>query len=337
MGCVLFLGFPSETLGQTSNGKIWAWGHNGFGQSDVPSPNTGFIAIAAGFYHSLALENLDSAPPGTSATISPSPNLAGWNNLDAVVTLSAEDNEGGTGVKEIRYSLTGATSVPVTSVPGNSAQINISAEGTTNLNYWAVDNAGNEEATKTQQIYIDKTPPLISGSINPAPNAAGWNNADVTVSFSASDGLSGIASITPPQTISSEGAGQTISGEAVDKAGNAATTHVVVNIDKSAPVITITATPNILWPPNNKMVNVKIGGSAVDGISGISSITFKVKDEYGKVEPAITGFGSSIQLEASRDGNDMDGRVYTITVVVRDKAGNERTASTTVLVPHDQR
>jgi hypothetical protein len=177
---------------------------------------------------------------------------------------------------------------------------------------------------------------LIAGSITPAPNPAGWINSNATVSFSASDSLSGVASKTPDQVISSEGRGQIISGEAIDKAGNKATTQVTVNIDKSSPTVSITATPNFLWPPNQKMIDVKIGGSAIDGISGIASLAFKVKDEYGKVEPAISGFGSSIRLEAWRNGDDRDGRLYIITVTVKDNAGNEATASTTVLVPHDQ-
>ncbi|MHC4414820.1 MAG: hypothetical protein ACYS0G_06005, partial [Planctomycetota bacterium] len=34
-----------------------AWGHNGFGQCDVPAPNTGFVALAAeGGAHSMALK-----------------------------------------------------------------------------------------------------------------------------------------------------------------------------------------------------------------------------------------------------------------------------------------
>jgi len=36
---------------------IVAWGHNTYGQCDVPSPNTGFITVAAGYSHSLGLRN----------------------------------------------------------------------------------------------------------------------------------------------------------------------------------------------------------------------------------------------------------------------------------------
>ena len=33
-----------------------AWGNNGFGQTNVPTPNTGFVAVAAGYVHSLGLK-----------------------------------------------------------------------------------------------------------------------------------------------------------------------------------------------------------------------------------------------------------------------------------------
>lgn len=46
----------SVTLAQTSDGRIVAWGYNNLGQCDVPPPNTGFTAVAAGIYHSLGLQ-----------------------------------------------------------------------------------------------------------------------------------------------------------------------------------------------------------------------------------------------------------------------------------------
>jgi len=39
-----------------SSGSIVAWGDNFYGQCDVPSPNKGFIAISAGWMHSLGLK-----------------------------------------------------------------------------------------------------------------------------------------------------------------------------------------------------------------------------------------------------------------------------------------
>ncbi len=46
-----------HSLGLRNDGSIAAWGRNNYGQCDVPSPNTGFIAVAVGEHHSLGLRN----------------------------------------------------------------------------------------------------------------------------------------------------------------------------------------------------------------------------------------------------------------------------------------
>ncbi len=85
------------------------------------------------------------------------------------------------------------------------------------------------------------------------------------------------------------------------------------------------------------MRDIVINGTAADSESGVASIEITVKDEYGIYNMTVPGFGSTIQLEAWREGTDKDGRHYTITVVATDKAGNKSTAVTEVLVPHDMR
>jgi len=44
----------------------------------------------------------------------------------------------------------------------------------------------------------------------------------------------------------------------------------------------------------------------------------------------------TISLQASRNGNDKDGRHYTITVSAGDFAGNLGVTAAVVIVPHDQ-
>ena len=123
----------------------------------------------------------------------------------------------------------------------------------------------------------------------------------------------------------------------VDNVGNVEEAHNQTHyVDDSLPIVTISASPSSLWPPNNKMENVLISGSATDAGSGIASITFTVEDEYNLVEPTLTGFGQTIQLQAMRYGYDMDGRTYTITATATDNLGHLTTASTIVRVPHDQ-
>src|SRR5262249_38375720 len=76
--------------------------------------------------------------------------------------------------------------------------------------------------------------------LTPAPNSSGWNNTPVTVSFPATDSLSGVATVTPPVTVTTEGAQQDVSGTATDRAGNSSTVHATVNLDTTPPRVGIT-------------------------------------------------------------------------------------------------
>jgi hypothetical protein len=116
-------------------------------------------------------------------------------------------------------------------------------------------------------------------------------------------------------------------------------------VDTTPPVVTISANPTTLWPPDGKMVPVTISGAITDTGSGVNASTpaYAVVDEYGQVQPGgpiILGSGgtysTTVCLQASRDGSDKDGRQYTITVSAKDNAGNLGSASTVVTVPHDQ-
>ena len=72
--------------------------------------------------------------------------------------------------------------------------------------------------------------------------------------------------------------------------------------------------------------------------SGIVEVEITLNDEYGSVVgQVVPGFGSSLWLEAWRDGSDIDGRTYTVTAVASDAAGNSSEQSATVIVPHDMR
>ena len=69
-------------------------------------------------------------------------------------------------------------------------------------------------------------------------------------------------------------------------------------------------------------------------------------DEYGECEPEVQdilpediidgNWERTIELMASRRGNDKDGRTYTIIVTATDNLGNAITKEIEVIVPHDQ-
>ncbi|MBI4311362.1 MAG: SBBP repeat-containing protein, partial [Chloroflexi bacterium] len=195
----------------------------------------------------------DSTPPIIVPTVFPSPNAGGWNNGDVTVSWSVSDPESGIG------SSSGCdTAILTDDTPG------------TTLTCSATNGAG-LSGSASVTIRIDRTPPTITGSGAPDANSNGWNNGDVTVSFTASDGLSGLASVSDPTTLSVEGAGQWVTGTAVDVAGNTASATIDnVNIDKTPPTISGTRTPGP--NPNGwNNVDITVEFACSDSLSGVDS------------------------------------------------------------------
>jgi len=118
---------------------------------------------------------------------------------------------------------------------------------------------------------VDKTKPTASASASPAANANGWNNTNVTVSFSGSDALSGIDFCDAPVVLSSEGAGQSASGTCTDKAGNVSDPATVsgINIDKTPPSVSVTGVTN---GATYTLGSVPVAGcSTTDALSGVQT------------------------------------------------------------------
>jgi uncharacterized protein YjbJ (UPF0337 family) len=163
--------------------------------------------------------NIDKTAPSITGAATTAPNAYGWYNTDVVVHFEATD--------------------PLSGIASISPDQTLSTEGADqSVAGAATDKAGNTASRTVSGINIDKTPPIITGDPTTPANLHGWYNTDVIVHFDAADGLSGIATVTPDQTLTSEGAGQSVTGTATDKAGNSAS-HTVsgINIDKTAPTI----------------------------------------------------------------------------------------------------
>jgi hypothetical protein len=142
-------------------------------------------------------------------------------------------------------------------------------------------------------VGVDNDPPVITASINPPPNAAGWNNSNVTVSFSCSDKTSGVAFCPSPVLVTTEGAAQTVSGTATDNAGNAATASVAVNLDKTPPNIFAAINP----PPDAGGWNstaVTVSFTCSDALSGVAFCTAPVAVSNEVTKYAVTGAATDV-------------------------------------------
>ncbi len=279
-----------HTVGLQEDGTIVAVGNNDYGQLDADALTwTDIKAIAAGANHTVGLKGdgtivavgdssggqlnvsslftsimpicgpaiLDVTPPMTTTLVTGTLGTNGRYVSDVQMTLLATDNDGGSGVKEVHYSIDGKDAI----VSECSTSFSIVSDGTHTVTFFALDNAGNAETPQVMTINIHKA-------------------------------------------------------ESSD-------------LDEDSACF---------WPPNHKMVNVKIRGSVTHCGSEIDSTIITVTDKYGIHKmPPLHGFEHAIPLESWREDTDMEGRSYTITVVVTDKAGRQSKKTKTVCVPHDKR
>jgi hypothetical protein len=235
--------------------------------------------------------DIDQVAPAVSVTYNGSSTKQGW--YDGPVT--------------VHFSCTDATS-GVATCP---ADVTFSNEGTgQSASVTATDSAGNAAPLTVNGINIDLTAPTISGHMVPAANSAGWNDSDVTITWTCLDPTlhdgtpgSGVTECRAPQTVTSEGSGQTFSATATDVAGNTSdSASATVNLDKTAPSLAGTPT------------------AAPDGKNGwyVSPVTihWTASDELSKID-TLTLPADSVLIS--------DGTALTATASVADIAGNSTT------------
>jgi hypothetical protein len=141
----------------------------------------------------LADTVVDTVPPTSAASIIPLPNAAGWNTSPVTVQISSVDDSTGSGVSSVTYAVTGAQSISSTTIGGGVAAFSIVNEGASTIAFFATDNRGNREMSHDVVVRLDQTPPVISF----AGNAGSYTITQaITISCSATDALSGVASNT---------------------------------------------------------------------------------------------------------------------------------------------
>ena len=186
-------------------------------------------------------------------------------------------------------------------------------QGATLVSCTAIDASGNTSSGSFTVTVVDTSTLSITATVEPPPNAVGWNNADVTVTFTCAEGGSGIVTCPVSQTVTEEGANQIVEGTATDLEGNTATAPVNINLDKTMPTVTITspAQDAVFLSTNNVLA---VWGAA-DALSGVASSS-------GTVEP-------DLPIDTSTQG------MNSFSVTASDLAGNSTmiTHSYSVVIP----
>jgi hypothetical protein len=260
----------------------------------------------------------DSTAPTTtpSATVpsstGTSPYTAGsWTNKDVTLSLSAQDNAGGSGVKEIRYTTNGTEPTKTT---GTVYSAPFTVSSTSTVKYLAVDNAGNAEAFKSFQVNIDK--------VAPAPNcgsaSANWLANDASIACSPTDGGgSGLASNVPAtfNLVTNVPAGtedanaSTDSRTISDAAGNTATAGPISGnmIDKKAPEVLPADVTNQTW--RNSSLSQSFTSS--DGGSGLAPGQNLGANGSFTLTAALESANATTPTEVSKDVKDAVGNTTT--------------------------
>lgn len=138
----------------------------------------------------------------------------------------------------------------------------------------------------------------------------------------------------------------TVTFTATDASGNSVSCSMTVTVvDTTAPTInSISASPDTLWSPNHKMVEITVAVDCEDisdsaPVCQIVNVTSNepindLGDGNTEADWEITG-PYTVNLRAERAGVLTD-RIYTIHVECTDASGNTATATVDVTVPHDQ-
>ncbi|MFK7803369.1 MAG: hypothetical protein AB8G95_17170, partial [Anaerolineae bacterium] len=142
------------------------------------------------------------------------------------------------------------------------------------------DLTGNLGLQGSGSVNIDKTAPVANPTFNPASNAAGWYNADVTITWNWSDPASAngtpLSGLDPDNceltsTLAGEGP-LAIVGQCPDLAGNLGLQGSgSVSIDKSAPNTTITASPPAVSPSSDASFTFSGADAPTGAPSGVAS------------------------------------------------------------------
>lgn len=187
--------------------------------------------------------------------------------------------------------------------------------------------------TLPADLTLEATSPA-GAAANFAASAVDLIGTPLTVNYSIAPGSIFPIGTTPVTASATDIYGTTVTG----------TFNVTVQDTTGPTFVSLSASPNSIWPPNHKMVAVVITPVVSDLVdpAPVTRIISVASNEPvsgggdGSTAPdwEITG-DLTLKLRAERSGNGT-GRIYTITVESRDGSGNASLQTVTVSVPKNQ-
>lgn len=226
---------------------------------------------------------IDLTPPSVKFTAVPAKFT---NQKDFTFMFQATDDNG---VDHVDCKLDGAAYATCSSLTAQA--VAGMAEGNHSYTIRAVDKAGNNSPDVTTTFTIDLTPPVVS--YFQLPPASSLYGAAVTLGFSVTDSVSGVAST----SCTLDGAARTCSsGAAQSLTGLAAGSHsfVVVATDVAGNQVTDTKTISVS-PPVLKDQNVEVTGNSKVDILVVMDNSGSMDDEMANMSARIGNFMANLK------------------------------------------
>jgi len=176
-----------------------------------------------------------------------------------------------------------------------------------------LESVANDITPEIQQQLLpaDTSAPVSTAQATPAPNPAGWNSSDVTVTLSASDDISGVARTeydldaagwtlySAPLVLSTD-AVHTLQYRSIDRSSNVEMARsLTVKLDKTAPTVTYTGSSGTY----GILDTVSITCTATDNLSGVASSTCQnVSGPAYNLTPGSNSFSATATDVAGNTG-----------------------------------
>ena len=250
------INYTGTTFSDPANLKL-LHAESGGGWTDVTTSHDQANRIICGSVTSFSpfvvaqgsLIPLDHTPPDIVPTVAGTLGTGGWYTSDVSLAWQLTDAE------SVVSSQSGCASISVSSnVAGATYTCTATSLGGT--------------ASRTVTINRDATPPVVIGSPAGRLGSGGWYISDVTVSWLASDDISGVASIPcMPNALTNDVASITYECEATNAAGLTAAGVATLKRDATAPLVSWTGNAGSYTVDQQ----VNIACSASDALSGVAS------------------------------------------------------------------
>jgi hypothetical protein len=268
-------------------------------------------------------------PPATiSGSIScANPGSNGWCRSASILNLTGTEPISGYSITALEGTRNGDTFA----CAGSSCSVDL-LEGQNDFTYWALSSWGDSSTMGSASGKVDTQPPVISGTLTGTLGDNGWYVSDVTISASASDAMSGLQSFEInvdgggyqpyAETTLDEGT-HTILLHAVDNAGHVSQVSQSFSVDKTLPQLALSG-----------------GGSFCPGCGDVLSLSYDVQDALSGISSwTLSASGAVIASSSAAEtaivdwgGSGLGGGTHTLTLTARDAAGNQSTASLSIVL-----